>query len=197
MSSCVVDSRVLIPEKKAEKPWTSGYTPIMASHESSGPVNLEHPIRNAEVADVDQLRQIDVECFGKSAVPMSQMKWLLESQGENPVFFVRVAHVLEQPRQVTGFICWKFKNEQQTPSFEILDLSVGKNFRDERIEDALVQHAVTEATAAGCIGISVNVPQSNIPACAFYLRIGFMIQHSVQKYYDDGTGMDVMVRRLK
>lgn len=169
----------------------------MASHVSAAPPNLEHPIRNAEVKDVDQLRQINEECFGKSAVPMSQMKWLLEGQGENPVFFVRVAHQPELAEKVTGFICWKFKNEQQTPYFEILDLSVGKNFRDERIEDALVMRAVTEGTEAGCIGVSVNVPQSNLLACAFYLRNGFMIQHTAEKYYDDGTSMDVMVRRLK
>jgi ribosomal protein S18 acetylase RimI-like enzyme len=169
----------------------------MASHSSNDGNRVLHQIRSAQSHDLDQLRQIDVECFGKSALPVSQMKWLLEGQGESPAFFIRVAHDLEQFDRILGFICWKVKAELERSYFEILDLSVGREFRDENVEDALVMDAISAANDAGCIGITVNVPQANVHACAFYLRNGFQIQHTVKSYYDDGSSMDVMVRRLR
>ncbi|MBC7385063.1 MAG: GNAT family N-acetyltransferase [Cryobacterium sp.] len=158
---------------------------------------IQYSVRPARALDLDQLRQVNVECFGKSAVPLSQVKWLLEGQGDNPSFFVRVATETGKPDQVLGTVVWKLKQDQDSRYAEILDLAVGKNFRDEKVEYSLVESVVKEASERDCIGVVVNVPQANIQATAFYLHNVFQIQHTVQKYYDDGTPMDVMVRRLK
>lgn len=154
-------------------------------------------IRSAQAEDLQLLRKIEVECVGNSAVPMSQLQWLLEGQGEDPVFAVRVSLDAEDRGQLTGFVCWKKKQSEDAVYFEILNLSVGKNYRDERIEHELVAEVVREATLSKCLGVSVNVPHSNLAAASFYLGLGFQIQHTVKKYYSDGTDMDVMVKRIR
>jgi ribosomal protein S18 acetylase RimI-like enzyme len=159
-----------------------------------------YSIRPARVEDVERLREIDFECYGKSAVPHAQLRWLLEGQGKEPSFELRVAYEKEADESETlmGFICWKVREQQdRQTSLEILDLSVGKNFREERIEHALVEVAVAEATKDGRLGVSVNVPQQNLPATSFYLQLGFVVAHSVERYYQNGTAMDVMVRRTR
>lgn len=160
-------------------------------------MTIPYFIRAARAEDLEQIRCIDLECLGASAVPLSQMKWLLEGQGDDPAFSVQVVHEETEDRSLLGFICWKKKESEGSLYFEILGLAVGKNFRDERIEHLLIDKVVAEATDRKCLGISVNVPHSNIAATAFYLGLGFMIQHTVKKYYDDGTDMDVMVKRVK
>lgn len=153
-------------------------------------------IRVAQVQDLQLLRQIEVECVGNSAVPMGQLQWLLEGQGEDPAFSVRVSMDAADRGVLTGFICWKKKLSLDALYFEILNLSVGKNYRDERIEHELVAEVVREAALSKCLGVSVNVPHSNLAAASFYLGLGFQIQHTVKKYYSDGTDMDVMVKRV-
>lgn len=159
---------------------------------------MQSQIRPAQLSDLDLLRQIELECFGKSAVPLSQFRWLLEGQGEDRTFEIRVAVESGADREtVMGFVCWKVRRDLEKPAYEILDLSVGKNFREESVEHALVERVFEEAVRGNCIGISVNVPQTNLAAASFYLKCGFQLMHSVPKYYDDGTGMDVMVRRVR
>ncbi len=159
------------------------------------PVN--HSIRIAKPDDLAQIRQIDLECLGNTAVPMEQMKWLLEGQGNSPVFNIRVVHDEESATNLYGFICWKNKESEGSRYFEILSLSVGKNFRDESVEHSLVAKVIEEATELGCVAVTVNVPQNNISGVAFYLALGFNLQHSVKKYYDDGSDMDVLVKRIR
>jgi|GEM_PF-3223807 len=154
-------------------------------------------IRPAVVADLDPLHRLEVECVGGTAIPISQMKWLLEGQGGDPVFFIRVAHEDGSPEAPVGFIVWKRKPDPATPSYEILDLSVGKLFREERVEHALLGHAIESATKEGMIGMSVNVPRSNLPAAAFYLSHAFNLGHAVERYYEDGSAMEVFLKRIR
>ena len=125
------------------------------------------------------------------------MRWLLENQGPEATFVVRVAHEAERPEELVGFICWKNRPDPHTPACEILNLSVGKNFREERVEHALLKDAVDVATKNGLIGMSVNLPRSNFAAAAFYLSHAFILGHTVERYYDDGSAMEVFMKRLK
>lgn len=154
-------------------------------------------IRQAVTADLDHLHRLEVECVGGTALPLSQMRWLLESQGENPTFVIRVAHERDRPEELIGFICWKNRPDPHTPAVEILVLSVGKYFREEHVEHALLADAIEFATKAGMIGMSVNVPRSNLAAAAFYLSHAFNVGHTVERYYQDGSAMEVLMKRLK
>ncbi len=156
-----------------------------------------HSIRPAEISDLTSLDRLEKECFGETGVAISQLRWLLEGQGESPAFFVRVAHDAADARSLLGFVCWKIKLDQEKPYFDILDLSVGKNFREERVEHDLIAEVFAAAGREGAIGVSVNVPQSNLAAAAFYLSLGFQLLHTVPKYYGDGGTMEVFVKRLK
>lgn len=154
-------------------------------------------IRPARPADLDALHRLEVECVGGQALPPAQFRWLLENQGPNPAFLVRVAVAADQPDEPMGFICWKMKPDPVTPAYEILDLSVGKLFREERVEHALLAHAIESATAEKVIGIAVNVARANLAAAAFYLSHGFTVGHTVENYYADGTAMEVFLKRIR
>lgn len=160
-------------------------------------MSLSNRIRPANPDDLEQLRQIELECVGASGVPLAQMKWLLEGQGDDPAFYLRVAHDSEASTSVVGFVCWKRKTSQDALYLEILDLSVGKNYREEKIEHSLVAEVVREATRLQCLGVSVNVPSENMAAAAFYLSQEFMLSHTVKQYYGDGSDMDILVKRIR
>lgn len=154
-------------------------------------------IRPAQASDLDQLHRLEVECVGGTALPESQMKWLLQNQAPDATFVVRVAYEPERPDELVGFICWKNRPDPITPACEILNLSVGKNFRDERVEHSLLADAIDVAMKDGLIGMAVNVPRSNLPAAAFYLSHAFNLGHTVERYYEDGSAMEVFMKRLK
>ena len=156
-----------------------------------------HVIRPALPSDLDAVHRLEVECMGGTALPLSQLRWLLEGQGTDPAFFIRVSHFEGQPGSLTGFVCWKKRVDAHTPGIEILDLSVGILHRDKRVEHALIAELVESATREGMIGISVNVPRSNLAAAAFYLSHAFNVAHTVERYYADGSAMEVLVKRLK
>jgi ribosomal protein S18 acetylase RimI-like enzyme len=153
-------------------------------------------IRPALSADLDALHRLEVECMGGSALPLAQFRWLLEGQGSDPAFFVRVAFE-ESEGDPVGFIVWKRKDDSEAPTYEILDLSVGTHFREERVEHALLAEVIESGTREKMIGISVNVPRSNLAAAAFYLSHAFNLAHVVERYYDDGSAMEVFVKRLR
>jgi ribosomal protein S18 acetylase RimI-like enzyme len=155
------------------------------------------PVRPARPEDFDAIHRLEVECMGGTALPQSQLRWLLESQGEDPAFLIRVAHLEGDPEFLTGFVCWKKRSDAVTPGYEILDLSVGTRHREDRIEHALLEDLVATAVREGMIGISVNVPRSNLAAAAFYLSYAFNVGHAVERYYADGTAMEIFVKRLK
>lgn len=159
--------------------------------------SVRHSIRPADVSDLASLARLEKECFGATGVAIAQLRWLLEGQGDSPAFFVSVAHEASDPRALLGFVCWKMKLDQDKPYFDILDLSVGKNFREERVEHDLLEAVFASAGPVGAIGVSVNVPQTNMAAAAFYLSLGFQVLHTVPKYYADGGTMEVFAKRLK
>jgi ribosomal protein S18 acetylase RimI-like enzyme len=154
-------------------------------------------IRPGRVGDLDALHRLEVECVGGTAVPVSQLRWLLEGQGADPAFVVRVAHDRDSENEPIGFIVLKKRPDPVTPSYEILDLSVGKLFREERVEHALLAEVIESGTREGMIGISVNVPGTNLAAAAFYLSHAFTPGHKIERYYADGSAMEVFVKRLK
>ncbi|MBS1962748.1 MAG: GNAT family N-acetyltransferase [Bdellovibrionales bacterium] len=154
-------------------------------------------IRPARVSDLDALHRLEVECVGGQALPPAQFRWLLESQGPDPSFIVRVAVDADRPDEPMGFICWKRKPDAAAPAYEILDLSVGKLYREERVEHALLADAIERATADEMFGIAVNVARANLAAAAFYLSHGFNVGHTVENYYADGTAMEVFLKRIR
>jgi ribosomal protein S18 acetylase RimI-like enzyme len=65
------------------------------------------------------------------------------------------------------------------------------------VEHALLAEVIESGTREKMIGISVNVPRSNLAAAAFYLSHAFNLAHVVERYYDDGSAMEVFVKRLR
>ena len=154
-------------------------------------------LRPAVAADHAQLHRLEVECVGGTALPESQMQWLLQNQAADATFVVRVAYETDSPDKPIGFIVWKNRPDPITPALEILNLSVGKNYREERVEHAILADAIDVATKQGLIGMAVNIPQSNMAAAAFYLSHAFNLGHTVERYYEDGAAMEVFMKRLK
>jgi ribosomal protein S18 acetylase RimI-like enzyme len=154
-------------------------------------------VRPARPADLDALYRLEVECMGGTALPESQWRWLLEGQGENPSFAIHVAHDAGSEKEPIGFVVWKKRSDDVSPGYDILDLSVGKLHRDERVEHALLADLIETGTREKMIGISVNLPRSNLPAAAFYLSHAFNLGHTVERYYEDGSAMEIFVKRLR
>ena len=79
---------------------------------------------------------------------------------------------------------------------EILTLAVTPAARRGGIGRALVQHAATQAHAAGAARLFLEVGSVNTAARALYERCGFLPVGLRRRYYADGDDAVVMAREL-
>lgn len=146
------------------------------------------------MTDLDEIHRIEVECFGRTGVPLSQLQWLLEKQGAEPSLFIAVALGSEDSK-LKGFICWKQVKDTARNHLEIMDLGVGKIFRDQGVEDVLIDHLTQVAKIVKAQGLTVMVPAANIGAMQFYAKVGFFPQQSVDNVFS-GDRAEILTKRL-
>lgn len=150
--------------------------------------------RAAEMTDLQQIHRIEMECFGNTGVPIAQLQWLLEKQGADPVLFIAVAYESENA-ELKGFICWKKVKDSARNHLEILDLGVGKNFRDERVENTLIEHLSEVAKISKAEGLTVMVPSANVGAMQFYARVGFFPQKPIDNIFM-GDRAEILTKKI-
>lgn len=150
--------------------------------------------RAADLTDLQEIHRIEMECFGSTGVPISQLQWLLEKQGENPSLFIAVAFESENS-ELKGFICWKSVKDSVRNHFEILDLGVGKTFRDQGVENVLIEHISEVAKLSKAQGLTVMVPGANLGAMQFYARVGFFPQNKIDNIFM-GDSAEIMTKKI-
>lgn len=133
---------------------------------------MEYIIADALEAELDQLEEIEHECF---SVPWTRQQLLSQMPDESHVFltarsggdtlgYVGMAYVLDE-----GYIS---------------NVAVRTCARRQGIGDALISALTARAAALGLSFITLEVRRSNAPAAALYGKHGFVPVGERKNYYE-------------
>ncbi len=109
--------------------------------------------------------------YGRPSSPQTTRSWLHEQVTQHRL---TVAAAI-RPDEVRGFITATITPASLMlgTAWSIRDLYVAPNHRRTGIANALVQHIVQDARAAGAHRVSLQTETDNIPALRLYGNIGF------------------------
>lgn len=91
--------------------------------------------------------------------------------------------VYEDDEEIVGFIIVDIFEDRS----EIIDVAVDVMYRNKKIGDKLVKHAIDLSKKSGCESITLEVKVTNKPALKLYKNNNFEIVSIRKKYYANGT----------
>lgn len=91
--------------------------------------------------------------------------------------------VYEDDEEIIGFIIVDTFEDRS----EIIDVAVDVMYRNKKIGDKLVKHAIDFSKDSGCESITLEVKVTNKPALKLYKKNDFEIVSIRKKYYANGT----------
>ena len=91
--------------------------------------------------------------------------------------------VYEEDEEIVGFIIVDIFEDRS----EIIDVAVDVMYRNKKIGDKLVKHAIDLSKKSGCESITLEVKVTNKPALKLYKKNNFEIVSIRKKYYANGT----------
>ena len=114
---------------------------------------------------------------------------LLHELNENS--FANV-NVIENDGRVVGFYDYWHTFDSAT----ICQIAVHPNFRNKKIGSMLMEDLINECCAKRVSIITLEVRKSNRIAIDFYLKHGFIVELTKEKYYSNGEDALYMTRRV-
>jgi ribosomal-protein-alanine N-acetyltransferase len=94
---------------------------------------------------------------------------------------------------IIGYICVHYHLHES----HILNLAVHPDFRRKGVAARLMDEAIRELKRKGCVFMYLKVRVSNTGAQRFYKLLGFEVESTRKKYYDNpDEDALVMIRRL-
>ncbi|MDX5422961.1 MAG: GNAT family N-acetyltransferase [Hymenobacteraceae bacterium] len=133
-------------------------------------------IRNAEVKDLQAIKEVDQLLFQADAYPMFVLRQLFDITGE----LTKVALV---ESKVAGYAIGHYNAEKAEAWF--LSLGVLPAYRGQRIGEGLMLALIEEVQARGAAVIQLTVHPANTAARKLYERLGFKVHKRVEDYYFD------------
>ena len=91
--------------------------------------------------------------------------------------------VYEEDEEIVGFIIVDIFEDRS----ELIDVAVDVMYRNKKIGDKLVKHAIDLSKKSGCESITLEVKVTNKPALKLYKKNNFEIVSIRKKYYAKGT----------
>jgi len=122
---------------------------------------------------IDQMEQIEVECF---SVPWSREA--LEEELENP--YAHYVVCTDEAGNVLGYIGSRIVLD----SADITNVAVRSVYRRRGIARQLVSRMLEQMAAKGVTGVLLEVRESNLPAQNCYAQAGFTVVGRRKNYYE-------------
>lgn len=131
------------------------------------PVDCAHPAFDQVAALFDDYRAH----YGRPSSPEITSSWLHDQLEQHRI----VAAAAIRADQVCGFITVTIMPASLMlgTAWSIRDLYVAPHHRRSGIANALLQHVIHNARAAGALRVSLHTETDNIPALKLYNDIGF------------------------
>ena len=141
---------------------------------------MTHLIRPARPADIAAVYTTE-----RASFPAPWPEAAFQYELTNPL---AVLKVLEVDGDVAGYYdLWRAADESH-----LLNIAVAPSYRRRRYGRALLEDAVAEARASGCVRMILEVRAGNEAAKKLYVGYGFTTVGRRRNYYADGEDADVM-----
>lgn len=133
---------------------------------------MEYIIADAVEAELDQLEEIEHECF---SVPWTRQQLLSQLPDESHVFLTA-----RSGGDTLGYAGMSYVLDEGY----ISNVAVRADARRQGIGDALISTLTARAAALGLSFITLEVRRSNAPAVALYGKHGFVPVGERKNYYE-------------
>jgi ribosomal-protein-alanine N-acetyltransferase len=142
-------------------------------------------IRNIQEDDLPAIMEIEKISFTS---PWSEQEFLNEMYKKNALLKVAVFE-----GNIIGYICVTHRLHES----HILNLAVHPDFRRQGVATILMAEVTKELKKGGCAFMHLKVRVSNTGTHRFYELIGFTVESTRKKYYDNpDEDALLMIRRL-
>jgi len=149
-------------------------------------------IKEAEPADIEIVKAIEVEC-GLSSWTLKDYQ--LETSRPDSLFFI--ANVNAEP---AGFILARLiMTSNKIPSengIEIYNIAVKKSFRQKKAGSSLLGKLVEKAKENSVSKMYLEVRKSNVEALSLYQKNGFEIIGERRNFYTNPSEDALLMRRI-
>lgn len=144
-------------------------------------------LRDYELRDYDALLALDRACFVAGiAYSEQELSRFLHRRGASTI-------VAEDARgNVAGFVIAQVQRSYGW----IITIDIAASARRSGLGTLLMQEAERRLRAAGVTAIVLEVAVDNLPAIAFYKRLGYAVVRTLPRYYLDSLDAFQMARQL-
>ena len=143
---------------------------------------MEIKIETATIRQLDQLYQIEEQCFNQEAFTKRQIAYLLTD-------YNTIGLVAKTNNDITGFIIAQVEIENETLFGHIITVNVAPPYRRKGIAKKLLQEIESLLKQKGITEIHLEVREDNNPAIKLYLSLNYQKMGKLEKYYGNKHGL--------
>ena len=136
-------------------------------------------IRIASVDDLDEIYEIELECFCLDAFAKSHYRLLLFSP--NVIFLEFYADT-----EIAGFIVGAIQPFRATAKCTIYTVNVRREYRRRGIAAALVSELEKRLIERGCFQVILQARTDNLASIALFSKLGYRKTRILSNYYAHG-----------
>ena len=144
-------------------------------------------LREFREGEFESLWRLDQECFPRGiAYSQRELKYYMEAPGTFTV-------VAESGEEIAGFLVGQ---RHKRGLGHVVTIDVSPRFRREGVGSLLMGEAESRLRTEGCHSIFLETAVDNLPAIAFYERLGYQTLRTLSGYYMGELDALLMGKRL-
>ncbi len=142
---------------------------------------MEIKIETATIKLLDQLFQIEEQCFDQEAFTKRQIAYLLTD-------YNTIALVAKANNEIAGFIIAQVEVEETLQYGHIITVNVAPNYRRKHIATTLLHEIERLLKQKSITECHLEVREDNHPALKLYQSLGYQTIGKLERYYGKKHG---------
>lgn len=139
-------------------------------------------IQTPTIRDIEELYDIEKECFTEEAFSKKQILSLLTSYNS-------ISLSVREKGEVVGFIIGTIYYERTELTGHILTIDIRETHRRKGVGTALLEGMEKQFREQGVTACRLEVREDNIPAIKFYEKLGYKRIAKLENYYGKVNGL--------
>jgi ribosomal-protein-alanine N-acetyltransferase len=139
-------------------------------------------IEDASIRDLDRLYEIETECFAEEAFTKAQVAQLLRG-------YSSIGLIARVEEQIVGFVIGDIYVDGKVLQGHICTIEVLPKFRRQGIGEKLLQEIEEIFRQKMVKASALEVREDNVPAIAFYRKLGYDKIGRLKNYYGSAHGL--------
>lgn len=136
------------------------------------PISIEY----ATIRLLDELYQIEKQCFKREAFTKQQIAYLLTDYNS-------ISFMAYMDGEIAGFIIGRIETENSHQIGHIITIDVASKFRRKGVAKKLIQKIEETVKQQGAKECRLEVREDNIAAISLYQMLGYIKIAKLENYY--------------